>query len=269
MALWEQQETLILWAFLLVAFVGLMVATLFWLIYQYQRKAFQDRLDRQALHFEFQDNLRLALIESQEHERARIAGELHDAVVGHLTAIKWQLELQRGDEKVQQQLEACIQEARSISHDLYPPLLAEKSLNELMIDTVQRWNPRIASHWHYSNPKGITTAVDVKLHLIRIVQELLVNSDKHGEATIVTLILRVTEKAISLIYQDNGKGFIQSSGTGLGMRSIQHRVSRLAGTHKIKSRTGFVCVLYCPNNQPIDKHISPPSSIPPYASSHR
>jgi len=80
-----------------------------------------------------------------------------------------------------------------------------------------------------------------ELHLFRVIQELLNNSIRHGQASKVSLELMDSVDSMSLVYTDNGKGFLVKqalSECGLGLTNIKSRAAILNGNLKIKSQLG-------------------------------
>ena len=57
------------------------------------------------------------------------------------------------------------------------------------------------------------------------------------------------EKQLTIIYEDNGKGFEQQSNTkGIGLKNIEERIISIKGNYTIESFTnsGFVFILNIP-----------------------
>jgi len=82
-------------------------------------------------------------------------------------------------------------------------------------------------------------ADDVQLNLYHIAQESLTNVARHARASRVSLSLRVSGDAISLIIRDNGSGFDPGAATdGIGLPGMRERVLALGGRMWINSRLG-------------------------------
>lgn len=79
-----------------------------------------------------------------------------------------------------------------------------------------------------------------QLIVYRILQELLHNIVKHAAATEVLVQLYVYEDVMTLVAEDNGKGFNVSETTmsGIGMGSIRSRINLLNGFLDIASAPG-------------------------------
>ena len=71
----------------------------------------------------------------------------------------------------------------------------------------------------------------LELALYRILQELLNNTLKHAQATEVNISFQPDNQILSIIYQDNGKGFDIETLTkrGLGLKNIESRVNMIHG----------------------------------------
>lgn len=190
------------------------------------------------------------LIESQEHERKRIAAELHDSVGQSLMLIKNKvLVLKKGGqepEKVCRQAEELsatvantIHEVRSISYALRPFQLDMLGLTH----SIQSLAEEVAE------ASGIDIEVETEpidnffpgngeINLYRIVQECLNNMVKHSGATKARLTVSRQENAVALLIEDNGRGINGHAAggagkQGFGMLGIQERLNMLAGTWHI------------------------------------
>jgi signal transduction histidine kinase len=196
----------------------------------------------------------LQLIASQEAERTRIAGELHDSLGQNLLLIKNRAQLITMDGKLSaahlEQLKAIselatqsIAEARQISHDLHPYQLDHLGLTRAL--EVLANNAAQAS--------GIVFDLRVEMvddlfpaaaatSFYRIVQESLNNILKHSHAKNVRLRLERDVHEVQLLIQDDGVGFDLNaggtSGKGMGLKNITERVRMLGGKVKFDSQPG-------------------------------
>jgi signal transduction histidine kinase len=191
------------------------------------------------------------LMKGQEQERTRIAGELHDSVMQQITALSLVLgtakrkmladsEAREMVVEVQRKLIDVGSEVRQLSHDLYPPMLQEARLAEVLrgyCDT-------------FSRSRAIAVACDVDeslaelspgtaLALYRIAQEALGNAAKHGAPTRVDVRLRRIGGDVVLTVADDGRGFEPGRGEGgLGLVNMRERARQLGGTFELDSRPG-------------------------------
>jgi two-component system, NarL family, sensor kinase len=74
--------------------------------------------------------------------------------------------------------------------------------------------------------------------LFRIIQETVTNTLKYARATKMTIQLSADEKEITLLMEDNGKGFDVAEAMkkgGIGLKNIQLRTAYLKGKLDIDS----------------------------------
>jgi two-component system, NarL family, sensor kinase len=183
-----------------------------------------------------------SMLAGQEHERQRIAKDLHDSLGGLLSSVKAhfsRLHLQDSLESKPELStqtghlidEACL-EVRRISHDMMPHALSVSGLKGALEDLVSRM-----TSLHYQVELDLRFHEDgldqVKKNTIyRLVQELLSNVQKHAEATEIFLQLFEHDGQYHLTVEDNGKGFdytLSIQGEGIGLQSINSRVEFLDG----------------------------------------
>ena len=167
------------------------------------------------------------LIRSQESERKRIAGELHDSLGQHLVIIRnWALlgasqldEHAPGKEELSEISETASQaitEVREIAYNLGPYHLERLGLAK----TIHDMTSRIAQVSSIS----ITTDLDhldgtlppeVEMNLYRVTQEALNNVVKHSMATEARVALKRDPGTVRLTITDNGAGFNPQTITGI------------------------------------------------------
>lgn len=189
------------------------------------------------------DNSLKAVIDAQEEERKRIAKDLHDGIGQQLSGLKmaWQklssdLHPAAATEKdrilgLSQILSESAAEVRSISHRMMPKALQELGLLPAMEDMLEKT-------FHYSN---ITYRLDhhrvdqrfdeaIEISLYRICQELINNCIKYAEATEISVQLMANAQRITLLVEDNGKGFDAEKATqGHGLMNIASRLRTIDG----------------------------------------
>jgi len=196
----------------------------------------------------------LQLIASQEAERARIAGELHDSLGQNLLLIKNRAQLALAGKKMpanaREQLESIselasqsIAEARQISHDLHPHQLDHLGLTralQAMIDTAAGSSGMVFGH-QLDNVDALFPK-DAAMNLYRVVQECLNNILKHSRARQVRLRLERDVHEVQLHIEDDGCGFKTTepvtAGKGMGLKNIVERVRILGGKLKLDSQLG-------------------------------
>lgn len=217
-----------------------------------------------------QSELASHLENAKEHERARIARELHDDIGGNLTAIKidvlWLAERAGTDPKVRAKLKALEelvdQTASSVARigqDLRPGIL------DLGLVEAIEWIAR-----DFSNRTGVSASVrcecgkldidpDTATALFSILRETLTNIAKHAKATQVKIHLDASDDELELTVADNGKGIEAADRlkpTSFGLRGMEERAAQLGGTVDVSPlRPSGTCIAVTVPHTPIS-HLS-------------
>lgn len=202
------------------------------------------------------DDFTRKLFASQEMERRRIAGELHDSLGQNLILIKnraqmglsMSVTIQSAAEQFKELSEMAseaIAEVRQISHDLRPHQLDQLGLTralESMFDGAGQSS--LLSVQRRLDPVDDLFTADEASHLYRVAQETLSNILKHSKAKTAKIGLERDLHDVHLWIEDDGEGF-QAPGSnsplpmgGLGLSSITERVRILKGSLEIKSLPG-------------------------------
>ncbi len=197
------------------------------------------------------------LIASQENERKRIAGELHDSLGQSLVIIRnWALlgaDLLEPASPAKEELDEisgaasrAINEVREIAYNLGPYHIERLGLANSIQDMVKR----VAQ----ISGVNITTELDplngalsreTEMSLYRITQEALNNMFKHSQATEARVSLKREAAGVRLTISDNGNGFNLQPGAspdnsrnGFGLTGIAERVRLMGGGLAIHSAAG-------------------------------
>jgi signal transduction histidine kinase len=218
-----------------------------------QRKLFQETEITQ------QKELLNAVIESQELERKRIGGDLHDQIGGTLSAIKLMLGAIQKDEKdiilpAKELIDQMIVEVRNIAHDLSPPGLAMFGLYTTLEGFIASINKTGAIEIELAYADETHTQLPnetISLALFRVITQLLANTLTHAAATKVQLHFEAGEQLLKISYDDNGKGFdvaILNEKRGIGMQNILSRLQMINATYAITTspNNGFGMKITCP-----------------------
>lgn len=187
------------------------------------------------------------LLGSQEDERKRISGELHDGIGQNLLVIKNTLQLGLNNMPSNEQsneffqsasdiVSETIQEVRQISHNLSPQHLEQLGLTstlESVIENVDRVSP-IHFSMKLDDIDGLLP-VESEIQVYRIVQESLNNILKHSQATEAKVVINKFSDTISIMISDNGVGFSGfTEGKGIGLAGMQERAQLLQGQIRIE-----------------------------------
>lgn len=236
---WQTNETIVIWI-ILIGLVLIILVSFFAIYIKVTSKRIQSSIEKEsAMKLQYQQSLLETFIQAQEDERQRIAADIHDDLIGKLTAAKIQLE-NNGEIDAIEILEQGILKARSISHNLSDPLIEYELIEDLILETLSPWRDRIEIDTHIDVRSKVHESAEHKAQVLRIVQELFVNVDKHSKASRVKIQLRKTGRSLILFFSDNGIGFSAGDDpSGIGMKNIESRIQYIKGHHRIRSFPGF------------------------------
>jgi signal transduction histidine kinase len=201
---------------------------------------------------EIRDNLRLyaqKVSQAQEAERKRVARDLHDETLQALVVIARQLDdMSAGQspadaDAIRKEVRQVIDGVRRFSQELRPSVL-----DDLGLVPALKWLCSDLTRIHGIQVKENLAAIpaliqpETELMLFRIAQETLTNVRKHSKATEVRVELAFAGDRISLVIQDNGRGFtvpvrlesLTERGQ-LGLVGMQERVQLLGGSLVLES----------------------------------
>ena len=223
--------------------------------------------------------LSVRLMALQDQERRRIARDLHDTTGQTLSAMKMNIALLQEMSKTKPQLtellndlnaltDAALQEIRTTSYLLHPPLLDESGFVS-------------AARWFvegFARRSGIQVSCDIpeqlerppahcELVLFRVLQESLTNVHRHSGASVASVLLVRDGSQLTLEISDNGSGIpperLQrlheaAQHSGVGFAGMRERVRELGGEFEIRSNSSGTTVSVC-----VPLAISPAASSRP------
>jgi len=206
-------------------------------------------LENEKINFEkgFQLRLSEAVINSQESERKKIGNELHDEVGPLLTAVQLGLRSHIFKEpnccllEIKSaiiNLDLAINQVRNISHVLHPAALENFGLNHAIEDFCNLINSTGACDITLGfDDNQLELEPSYTLMLYRIMQELIINAIKHGNAKSIHINISANLQHLQLNIIHNGDLFTMSeylllleTSDGLGLKNIQHRLDILNGS---------------------------------------
>ena len=200
-----------------------------------------------------QDLATKAVIEAEENERKRIAGDLHDGVGQMMSAAKMNLsafedriqfattEDKLGYEKLIALVDESCKEVRAVSHNMMPNALLKAGLASAVKEFIDKIDSRVLKVNLYS--EGLNERLDgnVETVLYRVIQECVNNVIKHSGANQLEISLVKDADGIAVTIEDNGKGFDttqKSKFEGIGLKNIKTRIEYLKGTVDFDSSPG-------------------------------
>ncbi len=182
-----------------------------------------------------------SIIAAQERERTSISREVHDNLGPMLSITQMQIgylveQIQTTSEKellvkMQQQLQDAIKLCRNIAHMISSEVNSSKSFQTVLEEQTAYINELGNIKVELTVPVDIPPIDPVKAtSLIRIFQELLMNTVRHSGATQIQIKIEKTNDYLLFIYQDNGTGFqIKHVNLGLGIQNITKRIEIIGG----------------------------------------
>jgi PAS domain S-box-containing protein len=193
---------------------------------------------------------------AEERERRRIATELHDQVGQPLIMSKIGLDSLSPDLPVEEfdvtvceireQISRSIEEIRSLTFQLSPPLLYEVGFEAAVEWLAEEFEERHGFRVEFQEdgkPKPLGQETGVALY--QMVRELLVNVVKHASATKVRVSIEKARGKIIIGVTDDGTGFEASESPwrgsgkrGFGLFNIRHRLEHMGGKLDIESKAG-------------------------------
>ena len=176
------------------------------------------------------------LLEAQEHERARIARELHDDIGQRLSTLAVFLtDLPEFHQKTTE----IAADVQALSHRLHSSRLDLLGLRGAMKHLCEEFAAQHKVAVDFSaDPMPDQLPPDVALCLFRIAQEALHNAAKHSGAHHLAVALARCGGEIQLRVRDDGRGFdvdAARTGRGIGLISMEERIKLVNGELLIES----------------------------------
>ncbi|MBV8616361.1 MAG: PAS domain S-box protein, partial [Acetobacteraceae bacterium] len=219
--------------------------------------ALSDALAALGRQEEVRKELLRRVVTVQEDERRRISRELHDQMGQQLTALMLRLRLARDsageDSPLREQLRWLEDHAARISRDVHrvalelrPTALDDLGLPEALSQYADEWTRRsgVAAELrvHGLGEGRLPSLAETTIY--RAVQEAMTNVLKHAGATRVVVTLSRLKDSVSVIIEDDGRGFEgegameSDSRARLGLLGMKERVAFAGGTLAIESSPG-------------------------------
>jgi len=218
-------------------------------------------LARSRAELERKEEMRARLLEqvitAQEDERKRIARELHDETSQALTSLMVGLKVLEGRPELAgmretlADLRALTGKTLDAVHDLAlqlrPSVLDDLGLvpavDRLVADFQRTHEIQLVFETNLRTGPRLPAALETALY--RITQEALTNVARHAGAHTVSLLAEARDGSVSLIVEDDGRGFDVAScmthtqnDRCLGVFGMRERATLLGGTLTIESTPG-------------------------------
>jgi len=190
-------------------------------------------------------------------ERDKINLRLRNEILPLFQQIRTQLEALAADDQQARQ-GASLEEVYKIMNRVYAQLedttlsLLERdgksssfeAAVQRLADTIPADHPLRISVKHSGESKLLP---DQENAVYRIIQELLQNIIKHAQADQATIDICDINGGLQIIVADNGRGFsLPDVPQGMGLKTIQQRVSELDGNLQLDTAQGVKCTIFIP-----------------------
>lgn len=204
-------------------------------------------------------NLSLQLLNLQDTERRRIARELHDCLGQQFVGLKVNLGLAKQfPEKPEfwnecdQLLQRCIDEVRTLSYLLHPPMIEDAGFASAAEWYIENYSRRSGMKVEFSSSGDLSRLPEhLKLALFRILQESLTNIYRHARAKKGSVRISRSPECVSLEIEDNGVGIPRDkltrfnrngTGMGVGLTGMRERIRDLGGKFELETGRGGTLV---------------------------
>jgi PAS domain S-box-containing protein len=211
--------------------------------------------------------LSVRLMTMQDQERRRIARDLHDGLGQELAVAKMVVDkmmLQKpissqgeGWSQVSNIIDRAIQQVRTMSHLLHPPLLDEVGLLSALSWFVEGLGKRSGIEASLDvQPKDFPRlSSEMETAVFRIVQEALTNVFRHSGARNVWITLTQKERQITATVRDDGKGIgqgiaeLRPDSVGVGIGGMRQRAKEFGGDLRLtNANPGTLVELMIPSS---------------------
>ena len=196
---------------------------------------------------------RLSIME----ERTTLAHELHDSLAQTLASLRFQVRLledllkqdggreaaSKDAQRIRSGLDEAHTELRELLNSFRAPI-DQRGLVSALEKLVDRFGRETGIHVLFQNEcrePNLSSAEEMQI--LRVAQECLANIRKHAQAHTVRVMLSCGLGTYSLLIEDDGVGFEETSKQGrpgehIGLSIMEERARRLGGNLRIESEMG-------------------------------
>ncbi|MGB5418817.1 ATP-binding protein [Algibacter sp.] len=212
-------------------------------------KSFEEQMNQQKI-------ISSKIIENQEKEQNRIAKDVHDGIGQMLTGLKYNLEsidtkdIAKATSKIEH-LKALttdiIKGVRTATFNLTPPELTDHGIVPAITKLTFELGKLTGKEIVFFNKTDFNQRLDslAEINIYRITQEAINNAIKYAESTHIIVSLSHSKKLLSIVIDDNGKGFdpdkvkhVKTGDGGMGMTFMKERIKYIDGRLFLTSEEG-------------------------------
>jgi signal transduction histidine kinase len=179
----------------------------------------------------------MAVERGRNEERLRIAQDLHDDIGARLLTLMYQAPTSAIEDYIRDTLKDLKTLTRGLATSEQPLSLA---MAEWRADIDQRCTvARVELDWAVQVDQDPRLGMVAWSGLTRVLRELVSNSLQHGQASRLTVRLRLLQGEFNLRVSDNGRGVAPENwAPGLGLGGVRKRVKLLGGRVQWRAHEG-------------------------------
>ncbi|WP_370476628.1 ATP-binding protein [Tamlana flava] len=213
------------------------------------KQSFEEKMSQQKI-------ISSKIIENQEKEQNRIAKDVHDGIGQMLTGLKYNLEsidtkdVKKATAKIEHLKELTsniIKGVRTATFNLTPPELTDHGVVPAITKLTQELSRLTGKQIMFFNKTDFNQRLDslTEINIYRITQEAINNAIKYADSTHILVSLAHSENMLSIVVDDNGKGFepskvekVKNGDGGMGMTFMRERINFIGGRLFLNSEVG-------------------------------
>lgn len=212
------------------------------------------------------DRLVKKIVYSQEEERQRISRELHDETGQMLSTMMISLSLLEKSKSLTEMKEQTadfrqillqsLEQVRRLAWTLTPASLISLGLKAALESLINKYRdtPGLEIVFHFEEINSHRLPLEIESTVYRVIQEALTNIVRHARAEHVNIFVNRYENKILIAIEDDGIGFDLENvkddceqKTGMGLISIEERISLIGGKLKVEASPGkgtsfYICI---------------------------
>ena len=183
--------------------------------------------------------LELAAQNTIRENQLRTSKKVHDVVANGLYRVMTEIENREDIDKehILDKIDDMYQKSRDISYD--QPQTTNPHFNDKLTKLLQTFETETIKVVALGNTAQLWEKVttEVSYEVEHILQELLVNMDKHSQATEVTLQFEQSDNHINIYYTDNGIGLSKDTVFKNGLTNTGNRIAHIHGSLTFDTET--------------------------------
>lgn len=198
---------------------------------------------------------KIGIQKTMQEQRLSIARDLHDSLGAHLTLISSVSDQLKASvsgleedkkariESLSDYTDNALLELRNALWMLHTEEIQFSDFRNKVLNFINAAGEAKESiRFHFDCKFNSNEVMDsnIAVNLFRVIQELINNAIKYADASDICIELECSNKCISLLVKDNGRGF-NAAAEGIetyGISGVKHRIQNMNGTYKIISNNG-------------------------------